>query len=1259
MSRNLPYTPLDLPATEAPPFEQPSRNAGAAAGPSADSGTDSPADTGAGAGIGNFDFSAFLNSVPTDTPPPPDEAAAGMNYDDIFNDTAPQADSGAPDSIDETPSTDDLLASLGGDAQAEETPAQSTDDFLASLGGDTPAEEPPAQSTDDFLASLGGDAQAEETPAEEPPAQSADDFLASLGDDAQADETPAEEPPAQSADDFLASLGGDTPTADEAPSASGDDFSVPTDLLSGLSDEIESTPADFPPEETPAEDAPAEDDEQDESLDLGGERQDGSLGTDSVSQGFFAPKDEDDETDTTDSADASADTDLPDAGAEPDTAGLDLPDTSVSDIDLPSTDFDLPDAGAEPDTAGLDLPDIDLPSTDFDLPDAGATVPDAEDQVTDTIDMGGEPQEDEESIDMGGETPDADSGTDDFNLPGLDTTPDAAPAGDFGFEGGDSLPDMPDFDTTEPPATADSAADDSGGLPDMGDFDTTEPPAPAVDSAADDSASLPDMGDLGDDFLSESIDLENEPQSVSEFDSGPAPSATFTDDDFNLPGLDEIFEKSKVDTTPKPAPKKGFFRRRKEEAEEEAASEDSDEIKLSQEDLDNLLATLATYPLNLRVACEELIAEQVILPQQLSKLIRMLVKGARVKEMAEFAGSILGKEIVIPKSYEKSTGAEWEAEKTSFAYIFVHNFLPVLRIVALALAMLGSIGYLSYKFIYLPLKAESLYKRGYERIGAGEYQRANELFEEASKYHRKKKWFYTYAEGFRDQRRYLLAENKYDELLRFYPRDKKGVLDYANLETNYLLNYEKADKLLQHELLDYAPNDVDGLLAAGDNFLAWADSDPSKFYDKYEDARFCFARVLQIIGWTGPVLERMLLYFMHTDNLKETLNLRAWFENNRKKYKLSTPVLAELGGYLLDKQLEKPKGVPNAYVESIESVRDMLLQAVKEDNLLPEPHYHLARYYKNLGNIREERLTLENAIRAYDLAKKESVRRRLNRVDTHYRYANLLINNKEFFPAEEQLVRGIELYEDFVNRNLIAPTPQLGQLYAGLGDLEYFVKSGNIQAALNNYLAAEKYGYAPPEIQYRMGAAYYQQEKWGNALDYLFKASSELPQNRRILFALGNATFKRGDYFAAQGYYNRLLDILENQRVRLPVLLPNDSPQFLELGERLMMARNNAGVTYEALAKQTGKRDYRSKALSLYADSARSWDAITRNPQSMTRMTIGDTPGAPGINLGYLNANNALHPTPGFTPEIFIRIDRDVSEPSHWEELAPFGGLFN
>ena len=959
---------------------------------------------------------------------------------------------------------------------------------------------------------------------------------------------------------------------------------------------------------------------------------------------------------------------------------------SPDPFSMPPDDFSMDGAsGQMEDTSDSD----DMEHDDFEGIDMGGESPHIEENVSDDnfgADITEEPDDDkteidlDAGIDMGGESPHieenvSDDAKDDFAdfetpLPKDDfadfETP--LPKDDFAdFETPLPKDDFADFETPLPKDDfadfdAGTGSDDfSSGAPD--DFGSQDANA-EKQTIPDDFSDSTDFGspqDFGSDFSSDSIDLVNDPgpqeQGHDSYNNAGFDSGGFDNDDFQIPGLEEIFDKSKSSAMPPPAEKKGFFKKRKDKKEDAPEDEsDVEEIRLSENDVSKLLKTLGSYPLNLRVMCEEMIAEMVLLPQQLSKLIRMLINGANVRDTAAFAEEITGKHIVIPKSFEKMTGAAFEAEQSSFAYIFIHNFLPVLRLFAVIAALAASVIYLGYRFIYIPVKAEGLYKRGYERIPEGEYQRANQLFKEAFLTHKKKKWFYSYAEAFRDQRRYSLSEEKYDELLFNYPRDKKGVLDYANLQTYYLLNYEKANRLLQQQLLDYAPNDYDGLLAAGDNFLLWGDSDPSRNYDRYEDARFSYARLIDLNGWQVPVIERMMKYFIRTDNLKEVLTIRVWFENDPKR-KLSPSSLAELGGYLLDKQLTPVKGVPDPYLESIESVRDMLLKAVKEEPTLPEPHYHLARYHNSLGNTYEERLTLENAIRAFDLAKTESVRRRLNRVDTHYRYSNLLVNNREFFPAEEQLIKGIQLYEDFLNRNLISASPQLGQLYSAKGDLEYFVKSGDMNAAISNYRQAERYGYNPPEIQYRMGAAYYQLQDWRNSLDYLFKASAGLPLNRKLLYALGNAAYHRGDYFAAEGYYGRLLDILDGQRVRMPVLLPNDNPQFLELGERLMMAYNNAGVVYEALAEQTGRRDYRSKALGLYAESARAWDSITRNPETMTRMRLTDMPGAPGINLGFLNVNNAIRPTPNYTPQIFVRIDKDAQEPSRWEELAPFGGL--
>ncbi|MDR2480304.1 MAG: tetratricopeptide repeat protein [Treponema sp.] len=931
--------------------------------------------------------------------------------------------------------------------------------------------------------------------------------------------------------------------------------------------------------------------------------------------------------------------------------------TNLDDLPPPPSHDELLDTAAP----GGDAPPEEGINLDDEL--AGLGLPDEMDILTGT-----EPSGEVPSTEAAAQE-DEDYGIPDDLLSGLSEELDAAPSDDF-QEGpaagtGDSADldaDNGDFDLggdLDLDSLGGTGGDDTtpgeepeGGELDLGNLDDFSLPEDTAGGEAEnfdvgnlDDFNLPGSGSDADGFDNFDPGMEGqEPEPGTDTGTMSAGDAIGGDEDFSLPGIDDKIEEPRKGGG-RPAAVSGAGRRRPQARKKTAEESDNiEEIRLGDEDLEQLRKTLSGYPLNLRIACEELIAEQAVPPEQMAKLVRMLIRNAPAKETAALAGQILGKTIAIPKGFEKSTGAALEAEQASFAYIFVHHFLPVLRLFLFIAAVAGSLFYLGWQFIYRPMKAESYYRAGHERIFAGEYERANERFSAAFDIHRDKKWFYTYAEAFRDQRQYRYAESKYDELLRHYPRDKKGVLDYANLETYYLRNYDKADKLLRHEIIDYAPDDPDALLALGDNSLAWGETDASK----YEDARFSYARLLEKYGWTAPVVERMMKFFIRTDNLKEVIPLKNWFEGNPKR-KLSAAALAELGGYLLDKQLEESRGVRDEYIEHISGVRALLLEAVLADPALPEGHYHLARYYHSLGNTHEERITLELAIRTFDNAREESVRRLNYRIDAHQRYADVLINSREFIPAEEQLVKGINLYEDALNRRLMSRSAKYGRLYAGLGDLEYFTKTGDMEITLGHYHRARQNGYAPPEIQYRMGAAYYQREDWRNALEYFFSASSSLPLNRRLLFALGNAALKQGDNFAAEGYYNRLLDILESQRSRLPVLLPNDRPEYLELAERLMMARNNAGVAYEALADQTGDRRYRTRALALYAEADRAWDARTRDPRTMIRS--GSTP------LPYLNSRNALYPRQDYEPQLFIRVDRDVLEPSLWEELAPLAAL--
>ena len=689
------------------------------------------------------------------------------------------------------------------------------------------------------------------------------------------------------------------------------------------------------------------------------------------------------------------------------------------------------------------------------------------------------------------------------------------------------------------------------------------------------------------------------------------------------------------------------------------------EVRLSEEDVKNLLATLESYPLNLRIICEQIISENEAPPHQVAKLVQLLINGGSPREAVEIAGAITKKYIALPKGALKKTAEQLEAEQKSFSYIFYHKFLPVFTIVFIIALLSACITYLAYQFIYKPVYAEILYKRGYEHIGKGEYERANLRFNEAFKLHRVKDWFYRYAEFFRDEKQYIYAERKYEELLFYFTRDKKGALDYARMESEHLRNYEKADRIISSNILDYTRDDPDGLLALGDINLDWGDSDPEKHFDRYEEARLAYARYITVYGQSPPVMERMLKYFIRADKLDEVIPIQKSFMS-AAKVPIAASTLAELGGYLLDKRLEKTDGVPDAAIEHIEGIKDVLIRAVQTDDNyrrneykktgrapppLPEPHYQLGRYYNFYNAPPEERHTLEMAAAAFDTASTETPKRAKYRIDTQRMLANLMIKSLAWFDAEEALVKGVNVYENALERGLITRRyADAGRLYASLGDIEYFINNTDMRNAVRYYNLAKNNGWSPPELKYRLGAAHYALEDYPAALDQFFDVSTEMQYNRRLLNALGNVSYQRNDFFAAQGYLSRLINLLERDRLRFPVMVPDERPDHAELLTRMMMAQNNMGVTLNALAASTGNPGFRTKALAMFTESARYWDLLSRNA-AMVRPGLSD-PAIPGRSLPYLNMQSTLYPVPGSESLLYVTIDKDVLEPSEWEDLA-------
>jgi tetratricopeptide (TPR) repeat protein len=336
--------------------------------------------------------------------------------------------------------------------------------------------------------------------------------------------------------------------------------------------------------------------------------------------------------------------------------------------------------------------------------------------------------------------------------------------------------------------------------------------------------------------------------------------------------------------------------------------------------------------------------------------------------------------------------------------------------------------------------------------------------------------------------------------------------------------------------------------------------------------------------------------------------------------------------------------VPDQNIERITSLNELLYAAIARDPSHPESYYHLARYFERYGKPKDEKPVLAQALEVFAKAPELSGKRISYHIDTLRRYARLLVNEKQFLSAEEQLTRGVELFEDAVRRQVLRSDPAFGRLYADLADIEYF-KNGDLAAADQLYRKARRMGWSTPEQAYRVGYIAYFNKDWQEALERFFEAYSEMELNPRLLFALANASYQRGNLHAAQSYYNRLLDLLELERTRAPAINPAARADQATLVERLMFARNNLGVTLELLARAGGPNadGLRSRALALYTESARAWDALTRDPDSMIR--------SPSTNLAFLNTRGVLQPKLGFEPQIYDGLEKDAPEPSEWEKL--------
>ncbi len=831
---------------------------------------------------------------------------------------------------------------------------------------------------------------------------------------------------------------------------------------------------------------------------------------------------------------------------------------------------------------------------------------------------------------------------------GTDTSSEAADFAsegeDFGaaetdFSAGSDDFDVGSIDIDAPADFGESASDDFGDSSDLGDSADSTQGADNNDFPSDFNFDLSDSGDEGGDTFQESAPSETFDTSEMEgldfgipdtddaleqgnFELGNSDDFAADNGEFEIPGFSDV---QTVEVT-----KNGKIKVPTKEEEKEPESEsDLPPNTLSDEQYEKFLKNLATYPLNVRMAVEELIVKNEFTDEAEFTIIQKVLKKVSARSLASELEKMLDIAISVPRDFERRTAEEYEAYKQSFQYQLANKIIPGAIVSIAAVIVCFFLFEFAKYFIYKPARANSLYRQGYTLLEQEDFPQSETKFMAATQYQLQKKWFFKYAHGYKDHKQYIRAEQMYKNILYNFKFDKTAGLEYAEMETYELANYEAAEKILLRDVLDHHINDADGILALGDNYLEWAtEKDP----EKYDEAVRRYADLIQLYGATDKYLSRMLRYYIRTDNLREVLQLKEGFFPRPKS--LEGRDWTDLSGYCLEK-LYGPLAPSDEYLRTkIEDVKEMLVRAIKTDKENPVAQYNISKYYLNTNNAVYAEKSLKNAITSFEQVNSIKKRDLYKYIDSHRLLGELYVDAKDYLKALESFTAGIDLYSDAHVGKGFEGTSDIGKLYANVGDIEYFI-AGDYDAALQDFQDAVDTEYDNGQIRYKIGYIQYAKKNYTEAIGSFMKASEDFSNDSSLLLAMGNTLSLRNDNYAAEGYYERLIEQIDSVREQKGILFPQAKKQEAEIVDTYLKATNNLGVTLFRLAKRTGSSAMNAKAMVQFQESLRAWDTMTRNQQTMVRLG--------GSNLAEQNLKYVTHPMPEYEPAIYTDLSKTLS----------------
>lgn len=790
-------------------------------------------------------------------------------------------------------------------------------------------------------------------------------------------------------------------------------------------------------------------------------------------------------------------------------------------------------------------------------------------------------------------------------------------------------------------------------IPDLGDL-TADNALDTKDSDITSTLDLPETdlfsGDMGIDDLSSDENKElvatekslspedavpEDNNSIESFDTSDINDLDFTgeentdfalgsldgeegDDEFSIPGFSDTVT-ANLDNKPNVATP---------DFSDAAEADEKNKPKNTFTDIEykKFLKNLATYPLNVRIALEDFVVKNEFTDDAIFSVLEKVLRKAPARQVATELEKLLDISLEVPRDFERRSAAEYEAYKKSIEYQLKNKIIPGAIMTAIAAILVFCIFTLSNTFIYKPIRASTLYKQGYSLLQESQYPQSEERFNQALTFKPVKKWFYTYAEGYRNHKQYDRSRMMYKAILKRYDHEKKAGLDWAHMEWEDLYNYEESERILKREILDFHINDADAILALGDMYLDWA-TDSNE--EKYPLAKQNYDLLIELYGSNNLYLSRQMRYFIRTDNLRQVLMYKEIFMGQKKALQSADEI--ELSGYMLDKRFGKLRPSEENLRSQIEDVRKLLEKALKSAPEDAVALYNMGRYFVETNSGKNAARLLQASIDAFGIQTRRNKRDTYKYINSYRLLGEQMRNMREYLTAETLYGKGIDLFEKENASSRFESDENVGKLYADLADLDYFIAADN-DAALMHYESAVNNKYDTSSVRYRIGYIQYQKQNYPAALGSFIKSHDTSGNDIHLLLALANTLSLSSDNYVARGYYERLLSILDGERQRYGILFPQVRDDQGDIVDTYMKASNNLGVTLSRIATNTGDSSLNAKAIVNLQESLRAWDALTRNQKTMIRLE--------GSNLAEQNVRYITHPMPDYNPEIYTEIHR-------------------